>query len=112
MDGVFQRRKHDDTAPFFLVHAGRLEIEPEDRRASLKPGQAATVPRGVMHRPHSRGRSVVPMIEKAGVSPCMIVRLRPHPEERALARISRDDRERSCLTLRPSFEARPWRASG
>ena len=35
----------------------------------LKPGNAFTVPAGVMHFPHSRGRSVVLMIEKAGVVP-------------------------------------------
>lgn len=69
MEGDFHWHKHDDTDEFFLVMEGHLDIELEDRMVSLRPGQAFTVPRGVMHFPHSRGRSVVLMIEQAGVVP-------------------------------------------
>jgi mannose-6-phosphate isomerase-like protein (cupin superfamily) len=69
MDGDFHWHKHDDTDEFFMVMEGQLDIELEDRMVSLKPGQAFTVPKGVMHFPHARGRSVVLMIEKAGVVP-------------------------------------------
>lgn len=69
MEGDFHWHKHDDTDEFFLVMEGRLDIELEDQMVSLRPGQAFTVPRGVMHFPHSRGRSVVLMIEQAGVVP-------------------------------------------
>ena len=69
MEGDFHWHKHDDTDEFFMVVDGRLDIELEDRMVSLEPGQAFTVPRGVMHFPHARGRSVVLMIEKAGVVP-------------------------------------------
>ena len=69
MEGDFHWHKHDDEDEFFLVLEGRLDIELEDRMIELKPGQAFTVPAGVMHFPHSRGRSVVLMIEKAGVVP-------------------------------------------
>jgi mannose-6-phosphate isomerase-like protein (cupin superfamily) len=69
MDGDFHWHKHDDTDEFFLVMEGQLDIELENQMVSLKPGQAFTVPRGVMHCPHARGRSVVLMMENAGVDP-------------------------------------------
>jgi mannose-6-phosphate isomerase-like protein (cupin superfamily) len=69
MEGDFHWHKHDNTDEFFMVMEGHLDIELEDRMISLKPGQAFTVPKGVMHFPHSRERSVVLMIERAGVSP-------------------------------------------
>ena len=69
MEGDFHWHKHDDTDEFFLVMEGKLDIELEDRMVSLSPGQAFTVPKGVMHYPHARGRTVVMMIEQAGVIP-------------------------------------------
>jgi len=35
----------------------------------LGPGQGVTIPRGVVHRPHARGRTVVLMVEPATVVP-------------------------------------------
>jgi mannose-6-phosphate isomerase-like protein (cupin superfamily) len=52
-----------------MVLEGLLEIEMEDRTVSLAPGGAFTVPAGVMHCTHARGRTVVLMVEKAGVKP-------------------------------------------
>jgi mannose-6-phosphate isomerase-like protein (cupin superfamily) len=69
MEGDFHWHKHDDTDEFFLVIEGHLDIELEDRMVSLEPGQAFTVPRGVMHYPHARERSVVLMVEQAGFVP-------------------------------------------
>lgn len=69
MEGDFHWHKHDDTDEFFLVLQGHLEIELEGKTVSLRPGQAMTVPKGAMHCPHARERSVVLMIEKAGVTP-------------------------------------------
>ena len=69
MEGDFHWHKHDDTDEFFFVLEGRLDIELEDRMIELRPGQAFTVPRGVMHFPHARERSVVLMVEQAGVEP-------------------------------------------
>jgi len=69
LDGDFHWHKHDDTDEFFLVMEGQLDIELEDRMVTLQPGQAFTVPKGVMHFPHARGRTVVLMIERAGVAP-------------------------------------------
>lgn len=69
MDGDFHWHKHDDTDEFFLVLEGHLDIELEDQTVSLAPMQSYTVPQGVMHFPHARGRTVVLMVERAGVSP-------------------------------------------
>jgi mannose-6-phosphate isomerase-like protein (cupin superfamily) len=69
LEGDFHWHKHDDTDEFFLVMEGHLDIELEDRMVNLKPGQAFTVPKGVMHCPHAPGRTVVLMVEKAGVVP-------------------------------------------
>jgi mannose-6-phosphate isomerase-like protein (cupin superfamily) len=69
MDGDFHWHKHEDTDEFFLVLDGQLDIELEDRTVELGSGSAFTVPKGVMHFPHARGRTVVLMIESAGVVP-------------------------------------------
>jgi len=69
LEGDFHSHKHDDTDEFFMVLEGHLDIELEDRTVSLGPQQAFTVPKGVMHFPHARGRVVVLMAEKAGVVP-------------------------------------------
>jgi mannose-6-phosphate isomerase-like protein (cupin superfamily) len=69
LEGDFHWHKHDSEDEFFLVLEGRLDIELEDRTVSLGPNEAFTVPKGVMHFPHARGRVVVLMVEKAGVVP-------------------------------------------
>ena len=69
LDGDFHWHKHDGEDEFFYVVEGHLDIELEDRMISLAPGQAVTIPAGVLHLPHARGRTVVLMVEKAGVVP-------------------------------------------
>ena len=69
LEGDFHWHKHDDEDEFFYVVEGRLDIELPDRMVTLEPGQAFTVPKGVMHFPHARGRTVVLMVETAGVVP-------------------------------------------
>jgi mannose-6-phosphate isomerase-like protein (cupin superfamily) len=69
LDGDFHWHKHDGEDEFFFVLEGQLDIELEDRTVSLKPQQGFTVPKGVMHFPHARGRTVVLMVEAAGVVP-------------------------------------------
>lgn len=69
LEGDFHWHKHDSEDEFFLLLEGRLDIELEDRTVSLGPNEAFTVPKGVMHFPHARGRVVVLMVEKAGVVP-------------------------------------------
>lgn len=69
LEGDFHWHKHDGEDEFFMVLEGHLDIELEDRMVTLKPGQAFTVPAGVLHCPHARERTVVLMVERAGVSP-------------------------------------------
>lgn len=51
--------KHDDTDEYFMVLEEHLDIEQEDEMFSLEPRQAFTVPKGVRHSRHSKGRTVV-----------------------------------------------------
>lgn len=69
MEGDFRWHKHDSEDEFFLVMEGHLDIELEDRMIGLDPGQAFNVPAGTLHFPHARGRTVVLMVEKAGLDP-------------------------------------------
>ena len=69
MEGDFHWHKHEEEDEFFFVLEGHLDIELEDRTVSLGPSEGFTVPRGVMHFPHARGRTVVLMVEKAGLVP-------------------------------------------
>jgi mannose-6-phosphate isomerase-like protein (cupin superfamily) len=69
MEGDFHWHKHEAEDEFFFVLEGQLDIELEDRTVQLSSGNAFVVPKGVMHFPHARGRTVVLMIEKAGVVP-------------------------------------------
>ena len=70
LEGDFHWHKHDREDEFFLVLQGRLSIDIEGQDTiTLEPSQAVTVPKGVMHFPHAHGRTVVLMIERAGVTP-------------------------------------------
>jgi mannose-6-phosphate isomerase-like protein (cupin superfamily) len=70
IDGDFHWHKHDDTDEFFLVLDGELLIDFEDRdTVLLKPRQALTVPRGVVHRTRAPARTTIVMVEAAGVAP-------------------------------------------
>ena len=62
--------KHEHEDEFFVVLEGRLELEVQGAgRFMLGPHQGVTIPRGVVHRPHASGRTVVLMVEPATVVP-------------------------------------------
>jgi mannose-6-phosphate isomerase-like protein (cupin superfamily) len=67
--GEFHWHKHDSEDEFFHVVSGRLAIDVEGRTVDLDPGQGFTIPRGVVHRTRASERTVVLMIEGAGVQP-------------------------------------------
>ena len=69
LQGEFHWHKHDKEDEFFYVVAGRFVIELEGRTIELRPRQGFTVPKGVMHRTRAPERTVVLMIEGAGVIP-------------------------------------------
>ena len=69
MQGEYHWHKHDDDDEFFYVVSGHFIIELEDRTVDLRPGQAFVVPKGVMHRPRAPQKTVILMVETAGIVP-------------------------------------------
>jgi mannose-6-phosphate isomerase-like protein (cupin superfamily) len=49
--------------------SGRLLVDLEGRTVELNPGQGLTVPRGVVHRTRALEKTVVLMVEGAGIVP-------------------------------------------
>lgn len=69
LHGEFHWHKHDREDEFFYVIEGRLLIDLEGRTVELLPKQGFTVPRGITHRTRAPERTVVLMMEAAGVRP-------------------------------------------
>jgi mannose-6-phosphate isomerase-like protein (cupin superfamily) len=70
MRGEFHWHKHDNEDEFFYVIEGRFLIDLEDDvSVELMPNQGLMVPKGVVHRTRAPERSVILMIESAGVVP-------------------------------------------
>ncbi|HEY3705184.1 MAG TPA: cupin domain-containing protein [Terracidiphilus sp.] len=69
MEGEYHWHKHDDDDEFFFVVEGKLLIDLEDRVVELAPGQGMMVPRKVMHRTRAQQRTIVLMVENAGIIP-------------------------------------------
>ena len=70
LEGDFHWHKHVDEDELFVVLEGELHIDIEgEETVVLEPLQAITITRNVMHRPRAIGRTVVLMVEPAGVVP-------------------------------------------
>ena len=69
IEGVYHWHKHDEDDEFFYVVEGELLIDLEDRTVSLGPRQGFVVPRGVVHRTRAPQRTVILMVENAGIIP-------------------------------------------
>ena len=70
LEGEFHWHKHELEDEFFLVLEGELVIEVEGAETvRLRPHQGYTVPRGVMHKTSAPTRTVLVMVEPAGVVP-------------------------------------------
>ena len=67
--GEYHWHKHDDEDEFFYVVSGRFLIDLEDRTVDLGPGQAVVIPKGVRHRPRAPEKTVILMVEGAGIIP-------------------------------------------
>lgn len=67
--GEYHWHKHDDEDEFFYVIEGRFIIELEDRTVELLPQHGFVVPKGVLHRPRAPERTVILMVEGAGIVP-------------------------------------------
>jgi mannose-6-phosphate isomerase-like protein (cupin superfamily) len=69
-EGEFHWHKHDDQDEFFLVLEGEFYLDVEGNEpVLLGRHQGFTVPKGVVHRPRSPKKSVVLMVEAAGIVP-------------------------------------------
>jgi mannose-6-phosphate isomerase-like protein (cupin superfamily) len=67
--GEYHWHKHDNEDEFFYVVSGHFLIDLEDRVIDLMPGKAVVIPKGVMHRPRAPARTVILMVERAGIIP-------------------------------------------
>jgi mannose-6-phosphate isomerase-like protein (cupin superfamily) len=83
MQGEYHWHKHDEDDEFFFVLDGKFLIDLEDRgphrqvfadgvqgrTVELAPRQGFVVPKGVVHRTRAPERSVILMVENAGIVP-------------------------------------------
>jgi hypothetical protein len=69
MQGEYHWHKHDNDDEFFFVLEGRFLIDLEDRTVELLPQQGFVVPKGVLHRTRAPERTVILMVENAGIVP-------------------------------------------
>ena len=69
IEGEYHWHKHDEDDEFFYTVEGLLLIDLEDRVVEVKPGQGFVVPRGVVHRTRAPQRTVILMVENAGIIP-------------------------------------------
>ena len=69
VQGEYHWHKHDGEGEFFYVVEGRFLIDLEDRTVDLGPRQGFVVPKGVRHRPRAPERTVILMVEGAGIVP-------------------------------------------
>ena len=69
VEGEYHWHKHNDDDEFFYVVEGKLLIDLEDRTMELRPRQGTVVPKGVLHRTRAPLRTVILMVENAGIIP-------------------------------------------
>jgi mannose-6-phosphate isomerase-like protein (cupin superfamily) len=69
VQGEYHWHKHEEEDEFFYVVEGEFLIDLEDRSVKLGPGQGFVVPKGIMHRPRVPQRTVILMVEGAGIVP-------------------------------------------
>jgi mannose-6-phosphate isomerase-like protein (cupin superfamily) len=69
VEGEYHWHKHDADDEFFYVIEGRFLIDLEGRSVELNPRQGFVVPKGVLHRTRAPERSVILMVENAGIIP-------------------------------------------
>jgi mannose-6-phosphate isomerase-like protein (cupin superfamily) len=69
MQGEYHWHKHDDLEEFFYVVEGEFLIDLEDRTVALKARQGFVVPKGAVHRTRAPRKTVILMVEGAGIVP-------------------------------------------
>jgi len=69
LQGEYHWHHHEREDEFFFVVSGRFLIDLEDRTVELSPGQGFVVAKGLRHRPRAPEKTVVLMVETAGIVP-------------------------------------------
>ena len=69
IQGEYHWHQHDDLDEFFYVVDGDLKVDLEDRTFDLGPRQGLVVPKGVVHRTRAPRRTIILMVEGAGIVP-------------------------------------------
>jgi mannose-6-phosphate isomerase-like protein (cupin superfamily) len=69
LQGEYHWHHHEREDEFFFVVSGRFLIDLEDRTVDLGPGQGFVVSKGLRHRPRAPEKTVVLMVETAGIVP-------------------------------------------
>ncbi|HXU20849.1 MAG TPA: cupin domain-containing protein [Verrucomicrobiae bacterium] len=69
VQGEYHWHKHDADDEFFYVVEGKLLIDLEGRTVELPPRQGFVVPKGILHRTRAPQRTVILMVENAGIVP-------------------------------------------
>ena len=67
IEGEYHWHKHDEDDEFFYVVEGKLLIDLEGRTVELSPREGFVVPKGVVHRTRAPERTVILMVENAGI---------------------------------------------
>ncbi len=67
--GEYHWHQHANDDEFFYVVDGLFIIEMENRTVELRKGQAFVIPKGVLHRPRAPEKTVILMVENAGIIP-------------------------------------------
>jgi hypothetical protein len=68
--GEYHWHKHDDEDEFFYVVEGRMLMDVEGREPiELAERQGISVPAGTSHRPRAPERTIILMVEGAGIVP-------------------------------------------
>ena len=69
IEGEYHWHKHDNDDEFFYTVEGLLLIDLEGRTIELRPGQGFVVPRGIVHCTRAPQRTIILMVENAGIIP-------------------------------------------
>ena len=69
VEGEYHWHHHEREDEFFYVVSGRFLIDLEERTIDLATGQGVVIPKGVKHRPRAPERTVILMVERAGIVP-------------------------------------------
>lgn len=65
--GEFVWHNHADTDELFIIVSGQLDIEFEDGKVALSPGEMFVIPKGKKHKPFALEECQMMLVEPKGV---------------------------------------------